>query len=653
MKYKNLLMALVAMLWSVVALAQTDVERREAGNLITEGVPDVPEAIQARMGSYLNTRSAGIASWHPQGQGMLISTRFGETAQLHWVKTPGAARQQITFFNEPVRGGTFCPNPNYNGFMFLKDAGGNEYAQLFWFDMATGSYTMLSDGESINTNVRWNNGGDKFAFVSTRGNTKDYYIYLSDMASPKEAKALVTEKGRWIPGDWSPDNRYLTVNNYLSINKANLFVYDTQTGEMEAVLPSEDLVYTAGGMWSADGKGFFYVSDEGSEFKTLRYFETKKKRYKHITKDIPWDVANVTFNKDRSQFALNINQGGMSNLMLMDPKTFELTPLKGIPPGQARGLRFSPDGKQLAFTLSSARTAGDVYSIDLASGELTRWTYSEVGGLATETFAEPTLIEFETFDKVDGKARKIPAFYFKPSNKPGPYPVVISIHGGPEGQYRPGFSSFTSYMVNEMGVAVIAPNVRGSSGYGKTYLKLDNGMKREQSVQDIGELIDWIGEQPELDGERIAVMGGSYGGYMVLASMFHFNDKLRCGIDIVGISNFVTFLENTKDYRRDLRRPEYGDERDPEMRKHLEAISPTNHADEIQKPLYIIQGANDPRVPYTESEQMVEKIRNSGGKVWYMLAMDEGHGFRKKSNRDAMQQSIIMFLEENLFDEAQ
>ncbi|MCB0586764.1 MAG: S9 family peptidase, partial [Phaeodactylibacter sp.] len=219
---------------------------------------------------------------------------------------------------------------------------------------------------------------------------------------------------------------------------------------------------------------------------------------------------------------------------------------------------------------------------------------------------------------------------------------------GPESQYRPGFSPIFQYYLKELGIAVIAPNVRGSAGYGKNFLKLDNGYKREDSVKDIGKLLDWIKEQPELDESRVAVMGGSYGGYMVLSSMAHYNGRLRCGVDIVGISNFVTFLENTKSYRRNLRRVEYGDERDPHMRRHLERISPTTNAHKITRPMLIVQGMNDPRVPVSEAEQMLRAIRNNGGEAWYLLAKDEGHGFRKKPNRDYYNKAVILFLQRYL-----
>jgi dipeptidyl aminopeptidase/acylaminoacyl peptidase len=303
------------------------------------------------------------------------------------------------------------------------------------------------------------------------------------------------------------------------------------------------------------------------------------------------------------------------------------------------------------MTLNSALGPGDVYVLDVAAGKLEQWTQGEVGGLSTESFQSPELIHFETFDKVDGKPRMIPAFYYRAKRTGGgPSPVLISIHGGPEAQYTPAFSSTFQYLINEMGIAVLAPNVRGSTGYGKSYLGLDNGFKREDTVRDIGALLDWIDEQPELDSERIAVFGGSYGGYMVLAAMTHYNDRLRAGIDIVGISNFVTFLENTQEYRRDLRRVEYGDERDAEMREFLNRISPNNNAQKITKPLFVIQGLNDPRVPVTESEQMVKVIRDSGGTVWYLLAKDEGHGFRKKENRDFYLNAVVLFLEKHLLN---
>ena len=424
---------------------------------------------------------------------------------------------------------------------------------------------------------------------------------------------------------------------------------DLQSKKLEQINPSDKKIAYGGAVFSKDGKGIYLTSDEGVEFQHLRYYDLETKKQINLTPDLKWDVSDYTLSDDGNYISWTVSEGGIDVLYLSKLGGQELNPIKlpKLPIGLVYGLSFSPDSKQLSLVLNTATSPGDVYILDVESTELTRWTQSEVGGLNTDKFPSPELIHYPTFDEDNGKTRMIPAFIFKPA-KEGPHPVVIYIHGGPEGQYTPYFSSTFQAWLNELGVAVIAPNVRGSAGYGKSYLKLDNGFNRENSVKDIGKLLDWISDQDDLDADRVAVYGGSYGGYMVLASMFHYNDRLRCGVDNVGISNFVTFLKNTKDYRRDLRRVEYGDERDPEMHDFLQKISPTNNAEKIKKPLFVVQGYNDPRVPYTEAEQMVAKIRENGGDVWYMLGKDEGHGFRKKTNRDYYTAAVVMFFEKYL-----
>jgi dipeptidyl aminopeptidase/acylaminoacyl peptidase len=300
--------------------------------------------------------------------------------------------------------------------------------------------------------------------------------------------------------------------------------------------------------------------------------------------------------------------------------------------------------------MSTPLSPTDVYSLDLVSRTSLRWTVSEVGGLDTTEFVAPTLVHYETFDSIDGRPRQIPAFYYEPSKPKPPFPVLIDCHGGPAVQRRPYFRYLTQFYLNEMGIAVIAPNVRGSSGYGKTFMMLDDGYKREDAVRDIGALLDWIATQPQLDAGRVAIKGGSYGGYLSLASMVNYSNRLRCGIDEIGISNFVTFLENTGKYRQDVRRSEYGDERDPQMRDFLTRISPLTNAHRIERPLLIFQGLHDPRVPVSEAEQIVKAVRNNGVDVWYILAEDEGHGFGKKSNRNFYQQVQVLFLEKYLLE---
>lgn len=625
-------------------------ERKEIGNLILEDVPEIPDKLKSRINQYQNTRSASLADWLPGGKGILISTRFGNTSQLHTVKIPGGARNQITYFDEPVTNGLFCPSPEFNIFLFTKDIGGNEYSQIFLYDMKTGTSKMVSDGKSRNFGISWSNKGDQFAFTSSRRNQKDFDIYLSPTSDPLEAKLIIDKgSGYWAVQDWSPNDEKLIVNQYLSITKSNSFIYNIKTNSLIQINnPQKESVFITL-KWNKTGEKIYIISDEGKEFSTLAEYEVTTKKINYITSDIPWDVKNFAINSDKSKAAFTINENGFRQLYILDTETSEYKKVEGLPAGQINSIKFNPSStSQLALDMNNPETPGDVYTYELETEKITRWTTSEVGGLNTSEFPKPKLISYETFDEVEGQKRKIPAFVYKPLQGKEPFPVVIYIHGGPESQFIPRFSSFYSFLANELGIAVIAPNVRGSSGYGKDYVKLDNGFKRENSVKDIGKLIEWIEANPEFDEKRIAVYGGSYGGYMVLSSMFHYNDKIKCGIDVVGISNFVTFLENTKAYRRDLRRAEYGDERDPEMRKFLTKISPTTNAEKITIPLFVIQGANDPRVPASESEQMVQVIRKNNGKVWYMLAKDEGHGFKKKENRDRMMEAIALFLKMNL-----
>ena len=323
----------------------------------------------------------------------------------------------------------------------------------------------------------------------------------------------------------------------------------------------------------------------------------------------------------------------------------KLLPAPKLPLGTIAGLVFHKNSRDLALAITSATSPSDVYSLDVRTGAVTRWTRHEKMEVDAARFVEPEIVRWTSFDgrSISGFLYRAPASRF-----PGKRPVLINIHGGPEGQSTAGFLGRLNYFVNEMGISMILPNVRGSSGYGKSFLKLDNGARREDSVKDIGALLDWIGKQPDFDAGRVAVTGGSYGGYMTLAVSTNYADRIAGAIDVVGISNFVTFLEKTESYRRDLRRVEYGDERDPAMRKLLESISPLNNVDKIKKPLFVIQGRNDPRVPYYEAEQIVKTVKENGTPVWYMLAADEGHGFRKKVNADYQFYSMIGFLRQYL-----
>ena len=625
-----------AMLWVCASAAG---QQTVVGQLEVEGVPPVPEALQATLRPYQNARQASFLGWI--GDGILIATRFGNTAQLHQVEAPLGARSQLTFFDEPVGTAYVSPRPAPDGFIYARDTGGSEFYQLFRFDIATGDSAMLTDGRSRYSNVVWSRDGQRFAYTTTERNGADWDIHVQDLAGNKTV-ALAAGGSGWYATDWSPDGSRLLAIRYISINESYLYEVELETGSATRLLSDAPTAAIAGARYDDTGDYVLFASDMHAEAVALRRMRRSDGAIDVIVEDARWGVEQ--FVNSGARLAFTINEDGISRLRVLELPDLAPVPLPELPDGIYFSLRFSADGSRLGFAVNRAAAPTDVYSLDFGDKALTRWTRSEPGGLSEEAMAEPELVRYPTFD-----GREIPAFVYLPPGA-GPHPVLLDIHGGPEGQYRPRFSSTTQFLVNELGIAVVAPNVRGSSGYGKAYLKLDNGYLREDSVKDIGALLDWIATRDDLDAERVAVSGGSYGGYMVLASMVHFGDRLTAGIESVGISNFVTFLKNTQGYRRDLRRVEYGDERDPDMRDFLERISPLNQVDKIARPMLIAQGLNDPRVPASESEQIVAALHERDVPVWYVLARDEGHGFRKKVNRDYLTAATALFLERHLLN---
>ena len=643
--------SIALLLGAVLGLALASPAQVKPGdNLIVEGIPPIPDELVTRLTQYQNIRSAGFADWHPSRRAVLISTRFGETSQLHLVESPGGARRQLTFLRERTLGGDFCPQTEHNCLILRSDVGGAENYQIYRLDLADGRLHLLTDGKSRNGGLLWNHAGTRLAYTSTKRTDRHFDIYLTDPQNPADEKLVLEVQGAWGPLDFSPDDSLLLLEQYISINQSYLHLLNLTDGSVETLTPETDeKVSYRDAQFSQDGKGIYLSTDKDSEFIRLAYYDLAAKTYTYLTSNISWDVQSFDLSDDGRYLVFITNQDGISKLHLRDLSASESLPVPDLPPGVIGGLKFRPGANEFSFVVTSARTPTDVFSYRIAAAELTRWTRSETGGLDPETFSEAELIHFPTFDEVDGKPRQLAAFLYRPGPKfQPPYPVLINIHGGPEGQARPSFRSRSNYYTSELGIAVIRPNVRGSAGYGKSFLQLDNGFQREDTVRDIGALLDWIETQPYLDKDRIAVIGGSYGGYMSLATMTHYNHRIRCGFDYVGISNFVTFLENTKTYRRDLRRVEYGDERDPKMRQHLIAISPLTNAHKITKPLFIAQGLNDPRVPAGESAQMRDKVRAQEGPVWYLVAKDEGHGFAKRANQDYLQYALILFLEEFL-----
>ena len=617
-------------------------------NLVVQGIPPIPAAIAHAVGRYTDFRSASFSDWHPARREMLISTRFGEVPQIHHVRFPGGARTQLTFFPDRVSTAFYRPKTG-NYFVFSKDTGGNEFSQLYRYDPATGDSTLLTDGKSRNTGGGWSTSGELLAFQSNRRNGRDSDVYLINPAEPLSSRLLAEcEGGGWRIADWSPDDRRIAAIEFISANESYLWLIDATTGAKTAVTPrngspSEPVAYTSA-EFSADGEGLYVTTDRDSEFQRLAYVDLGSRSHAYLTDPIKWDVEDLDLSPDGRRIAFASNEDGVSVLRLLDTATGKIQPGPKLPVGVLSGVRWHSNNRDIGFNLTTARSATDAYSFDARSGRLERWTFSEAGGLNTEEFPEPELVRWKSFD-----GKSISGFLYRPPAKfTGKRPVVISIHGGPESQFRPQFPGRNAYYLNELGIAILAPNVRGSSGYGKTFLKLDNGMQREDSYKDVGALLDWIKGRPDLDPDRVMVTGGSYGGHMTLAVATLYPDRIRCALPVVGMSNLVTFLERTESYRRDLRRAEYGDERDPKVRAFMERTAPLNHAAKITKPMLVVQGKNDPRVPYTESEQIVAALRKNGTPVWFLMANDEGHGFAKKRNVDFQFYATVLFMQEHL-----
>lgn len=612
--------------------------------LIADGIPEVPAELAAETRPYMENRSAGFVGWHPVDKSMLISTRFGNTAQIHRVAAPMGARKQLTFEAEPVGGATWAPKSG-DIMLVQKDIGGNEFYQIYV--MKNGRLELLTDGKSRNGLNAWSKDGELIAYSSTKRNGTDNDIYIMNPRDPASARMVAQVKGGgWGVADFAPDKSWALVAQYVSVQKVNLNRLDLATGTMTPIGDHAKTIAYSGGQFAPDGT-LWVTSDEGSDFQRLGILDPATGKFTPKGPTEKWDVDTFDIADDGSFLAYVVNEAGMSKLRLMDLKTGAVKTVDALPAGIIGGLDIAP-WREIGVTFTSARSAADAFSIDPKTLKITRWTESKTGGLDVTKNVEPELVTIKSFDGLS-----VSGFLYRPdpAKFPGKRPMIMNVHGGPEGQSRPGFQGRSNYLLNELGVAIFYPNVRGSTGYGKTFVSLDNGpFKREDSVKDMGAFIDHLAKDGGLDANRFGLTGGSYGGYMCYAAAVQFKAKLRATNCIVAISNFVTFLENTQSYRRDLRRVEYGDERDPAQRAKLLEISPLTRVSEIEKPMMVVTGSNDPRVPQSEADQIVKAIRDKGGSAWHLVGTNEGHGFAKKENVDYQFWTSLMFWQKNLLN---
>ncbi|KTE21383.1 peptidase [Sphingopyxis sp. H050] len=611
--------------------------------LVADGLPEVPAELAAATRPYMENRGAGFVGWNPVDRSMLISTRFGNTNQIHRVAMPMGARKQLTFEAEPV--GSAAWSPKSADIMLLqKDVGGNEFFQIY--AMKNGRLELLTDGKSRNSYNAWSKDGSLLAFTSTRRNGRDSDIYLMNPRDAASSKMIAqVSGGGWGVSDIAPDKSWALVGKYVSVQKTDLYRLDLATGAMTPIGDHSKTVALGGGSFAPDGT-IWITSDEGSDFQRLGTLDAATGKFTPKGPAEKWDVDTFDISDDGSLIAYVVNEAGIAKLRVMDVASGNVRTVE-LPAGIIGGIDIAPWG-DIGFSFTSARAAADAYSVDPKTLKVTRWTESETGGLDVTQNVEPELVKVKSFDGLE-----VSGFLYRPDPKkfPGKRPLIMSVHGGPEGQSRPGFMGRSNYLLNEMGIALFYPNVRGSTGYGKTFVSLDNGpFKREDSVKDMGAFLDTLAKDKSLDAGRFGLTGGSYGGYMCYAAATHYADKLRANLCVVAISNFVTFLENTQEYRRDLRRVEYGDERVPEQRAKLIEISPLTRVADIKKPLFIVTGANDPRVPASEADQIVAAVRKNGGTAWHLVGTNEGHGFAKKENADYNFWASLLFWKQYLLN---
>ncbi|WP_344764366.1 S9 family peptidase [Actimicrobium antarcticum] len=631
-------------------------------HLTAEGIPPIPAAMAQLAGRYNDFRSRVLLDWHPTRREMLVATRTsGVGVQVHLLRKPMGELEQLTDYPDPVRAAWFEPK-NGSYILFEKDEGGSEASQLFRMDLATRKVTLLTDPNEKHGAGEWNHAKDRVLVYSTqldktagaaRRADVTTELWLLDPLQPGAKRKIASlPGGGWseVPAQWSRDDRQLVATNFVSANESTVWLIDVASGARRQILPAPGAVsvpvFYGEVHFSRDDKSLLATSDAAGEFQQLVRIDLATRKQTILSKKIAWDVTHVEPASLNDRVATVVNNDGMSELHLFDAAHGRELPHPALPSGAVSRIKWRT-ADELGLSLNSARSPGEVMTLNLRTGATEQWT-APTAGIDTGSFRDAAIVRWKSFDN-----RMISGIMSRPEARAdgkfkGPRPVVIQIHGGPESQARLGFLGRINYLVNELGIAVIQPNVRGSTGYGKSFLKLDNGMLREDSVKDIGALLDWIATQPDLDPTRVVVMGGSYGGYMSLAVSTNYADRITGSVDVVGISSFVSFLERTESYRRDLRRVEYGDERDPAMRAFMERIAPLNNAQKITKPLFVVQGKNDPRVPLNEAEQIVERVRKNGVPVWYLMADNEGHGFARKPNADFYFFSLVRFLEEYL-----
>ncbi len=626
------------------ATAQSD-EIVPNANLEIIGIPKVPASLAKNVQRYANTYALHLAGWDPVKREILLKG-ISNVAWVPRLEAPGGNAKG--WLNIPASGVYdlyFQPQANY--LVYNRDVDGNEAFQMYLYDIDKRASTLLTDGKSRSTEPVWSNSGERLVYCSSSPGANGVSLHLVNPFDPKSNRLWLQSTGNYMKAyDWSPNDRQVVYCEFTSNTISKLWLIDVETDERRLLASSgkKEGAYYDDPQFSRDGKGIYVITDKDSDFRRLAYLDLATRRFKFLTTEIRWDVSEFRLSPDGGTLAVVTNEDGLSRLHLIATDTMRRRQVESLPAGILSDLKWHANSADLAFNVKSPRTPNDVYALNLGAGKIERWAKGVVFGVEPEKLSEPELIKWKSFD-----GRKISGFLHRPpAGFAGKRPVIIDLHGGPTDQYRPVFGYEDNYFINELGIARIYPNVRGSSGYGKTFLNLDDGVKREDAVRDVGALLDWIGTQPNLDARRVLIYGGSYGGYLALRAAVNYGDRLRGVISDSGMTNLASFVERTEGWRRELQRPEFGDERDPKIRAFMERTAPLNNVQKIKTPLFLIQGRNDPRVPASDVDAMAQALKKRGMPVWYLLAKDEGHNFARQANLDFRFYALILFVQTHL-----
>lgn len=634
---------------SIIARATQENEVAPGHNLLVEGVPKVPASLARSVSLYKSGYGLPLAGWDTARRQLWLKALSATATRLSRLDAPGGS--PIPIISIPA-GGAYDVylQPQGNYLVYNKDSAGDESFQFYLYDISARESRLITDGKSRSTEPVWSNAGDRIVYSCAPPGGEGVDLTIINPFDPRSARTLARGLGHYLKAyGWSGDDRKVVFCDYASNTVSSLWIIDAATGEKTPLSHNGgkgrmEGDYYGSPQFSRGAKGVYVITDHESEFRRLAYVDIATRRFDYLTSHIDWDVEAFKASPDGRTIAFVTNEEGISRLHLLDVETGKERAVPAVPPGIISDLEWHSNSADLAFNLKSPQTPNDVYSLGAGTGKLERWSKGFTGLVEAEKLPRPELIHWKSFD-----GRLIGGFLYRPSGTfSGRRPVIIDIHGGPEEQYRPGFGYEDNYFINELGVVKIYPNVRGSTGYGKTFARLDDGLLRMDAVKDVGALLDWVKEQPDLDAGRVLIQGASYGGFVALAAAANYGERIRGAISDAGPANLLTSLEGTAGWRRGVRRSEYGDERDPRIREFFNRIAPANNVDKISKPLMLIQGQNDRRVPAGESGRMAEALKKKGVEVWYLLAKDEGHDWARQGNLDFRLYAMALFVQERL-----